>query len=62
MYSYRKDGISVLTVIDRRRRKNNRVQKYYPTGQDVTQDEGNSLLVNWTYQVIVNLEGIIIFA
>lgn len=52
MYSYRKDGISVLTVIDRRRRKNNglfpvkievvyrRVQKYYPTGQDVTQDEG----------------------
>lgn len=48
MYRFRKDGISVLTVIDRRRRKNNglypvkievvyrRVQKYYPTGIDVS--------------------------
>ncbi len=51
MYRYRKDGISVLTVVDRRRRKNNglfpvkveiiyrRVQKYYPTGQDVSPEE-----------------------
>ncbi len=54
MYSYRKDGISVLTVVDRRRRKNNglfpvkievvymRVQKYYPTGQDVSIEEWDS--------------------
>ncbi len=51
MYRYRKDGISVLTVVDMRRRKNNglfpvkveviyrRVQKYYPTGQDVSPEE-----------------------
>ncbi len=51
MYRFRKDGISVLTVMDRRRKKNNglfpvkveivyrRVQKYYPTGQDVSPEE-----------------------
>ncbi len=51
MYRYRKDGISVLTVVDKRRMKNNglfpvkieiiyrRVQKYYPTGQDVSPEE-----------------------
>lgn len=51
MYRFRKDGISVLAVVDRRRKKNNglfpvkievvyrRVQKYYPTGQDVSLDE-----------------------
>lgn len=51
MYRFRKDGISVLTIVDRRRRKNNglfpvkievvyrRVQKYYPTGQDVSLEE-----------------------
>lgn len=51
MYRYRKDGISVLVVMDRRRKKKNglfpvkievvfrRVQKYYPTGQDVSQNE-----------------------
>lgn len=51
MYRFRKDGISVLAVVDRRRRKNNglfpvkvevvyrRVQKYYPTGQDVSLEE-----------------------
>ncbi len=51
MYRFTKDGISVLAVMDRRRRKNNglfpvkieviyrRVQKYYPTGQDVSPEE-----------------------
>lgn len=51
MYRFRKDGISVLAIVDRRRRKNNglfpvkievvyrRVQKYYPTGQDVSPEE-----------------------
>lgn len=51
MYRYSKDGISVLTVVDRRRKKNSglfpvkievvfrRVQKYYPTGQDVSPEE-----------------------
>lgn len=54
MYRFRKDGISVLAVVDRRRRKNNglfpvkievvyrRIQKYYPTGQDVSIEEWNS--------------------
>ena len=44
MYRFYKDGISALTVVDRRRKKNNglypvkievifrHVQKYYPTG------------------------------
>ncbi len=51
MYRYRKDGISVMAVVDKRRRKINglfpvkieivyrRVQKYYPTGQDVSPEE-----------------------
>lgn len=51
MYRFRKDGISVLTIVDRRRMKINglypvkievvyrRVQKYYPTGQDVSLEE-----------------------
>lgn len=51
MYRFRKDGISVLTVVDKRRMKNNglypvkievvyrRIQRYYPTGTDVTLDE-----------------------
>ena len=55
MYRFKKDGISVLAVVDRRRRKNNglypvkieviyrRVQKYYPTGKDVTLKEWDGL-------------------
>ncbi len=51
MYKYRKDGISVLAIVDKRRMKNNglfpvkievvyrRVQKYYPTSQDVSPEE-----------------------
>lgn len=51
MYRFRKDGISVLAIVDRRYRKNNglypvkievvfrRVQKYYPTGIDVSFEE-----------------------
>lgn len=51
MYRFNKDGISVLIVVDKRRRKNNglypvkievvfrRMQKYFPTGQDVAIDE-----------------------
>ena len=54
MYRYTKDGISVLAVMDRRRKKNNglypvkievvyrRVQRYYPTGQDVSDEEWES--------------------
>lgn len=55
MYRYSKDGVSVLTVVDRRRKKKNgsypvkievicrRRQRYYPTGQDVTPDEWESM-------------------
>ena len=51
MFKYRKDNVSVLAEIDRRRMKINgrypvkievvcrRVQKYYPTGKDVTIEE-----------------------
>lgn len=58
MYSYHKDGISVLAVVDRRRMKLNgmypvkieviyrRVQKYYPTGQDVSSDEWKELCIS----------------
>lgn len=54
MYRFRKDGISVIAVVDRRRKKNNglfpvkieviykRTQKYYPTGKDVTSEEWES--------------------
>lgn len=55
MYKFNKDGISVLIVVDRRRMKNNglypvkievvyrRVQKYYPTGKDVSLEEWDNL-------------------
>lgn len=55
MYRFRKDGISVLAVIDRRRVKNNglypvkieviyrRRQRYYPTGKDVSSEEWETL-------------------
>ena len=55
MYKFRKDNVSVLTIVDRRRVKNNgcypvkievvcrRVQKYYPTGKDVTLEEWNRM-------------------
>lgn len=55
MYRFQKDGVSVLTIIDRRRPKNNglypvkievvykRRQKYYPTGQDVTFQEWENI-------------------
>lgn len=55
MYRFRKDNISVLTVVDRRRRKNNgqypvkievvyrRIQRYYPTGKDVSLDEWETM-------------------
>lgn len=57
MYRFNKDGISVLVVVDRRRKKNNglypvkieviyrRVQKYFPTGKDVSLEEWENL---WT--------------
>jgi integrase len=57
MYRFRRDGISVLAIVDRRRIKNNglypvkievvyrRVQKYFPTGQDVSIDEWDAF---WT--------------
>lgn len=55
MYRFRKDGISVLTVVDKRRMKNNglypvkievvyrRIQRYFPTGKDVALDEWEKL-------------------
>lgn len=55
MYRFRKDNISVLAVVDRRRRKNNglypvkievvyrRIQKYYPTGKDVSLEEWDTM-------------------
>lgn len=51
MYKFRKDSVSVLVVVDRRRIKNNglypvkvevvyhRIQRYYPTGKDVSLEE-----------------------
>lgn len=51
MYRFRKDGISVIAVVDRRRMNNNglypvkievvyrRIQKYFLTGQDVSLQE-----------------------
>lgn len=57
MYKFRKDNVSVLVVVDKRRIKNNgcypvkievvcrRVQKYYPTGKDVTLEEWEKM---WT--------------
>ena len=55
MYRFKKNGVSVLSIVDKRRRKNDgmypvkievvyrRTQKYYPTGVDVTDDEWDSL-------------------
>lgn len=55
MYKFRRDGISVLVVMDRRRKKNNglypvkvevvyrRIQKYFPTGKDVSVQEWEML-------------------
>ena len=51
MYKYAKDGISVLTILDTRRKKQsglypvkiqviyNRVQKYYTTGKELTPED-----------------------
>ena len=51
MFKYSKNGISVFIVLDRRRMKKSgrfpvkievvyrRMQKYYPTGQDVSEEE-----------------------
>lgn len=55
MFKYTKDNITVLTVLDKRRAKSNglypvkvqvvyrRVQKYYPTGKELTVDEWSRL-------------------
>lgn len=55
MYRFNKDGISVLSIVDKRRRKNNglypvkieviyrRTQKYFPTGKDVSLEEWDGL-------------------
>ena len=55
MYKYAKDGISVLTVLDTRRKKqsglypvkiqvvHNRVQKYYSTGKELTPEDWQRL-------------------
>ena len=55
MYKYAKDGISVLTVLDTRRKKqsglfpvkiqvvHNRVQKYYTTGKELTPEDWQRL-------------------
>lgn len=55
MYKFTKDGISVLIVLDRRRKKANglypvkievvhrRIQRYYPTGKDLSEAEWEAL-------------------
>ena len=55
MYKYAKDGISVLTILDTRRKKrsglfpvkiqviHNRVQKYYATGKELTPEDWRRL-------------------
>ncbi|MDR1631913.1 MAG: hypothetical protein LBR97_03380 [Dysgonamonadaceae bacterium] len=55
MFKYSKDGISVLTVLDARRKKQsglfpvkiqvvyNRVQRYYNTGKELSQEEWSAL-------------------
>lgn len=55
MYRFRKDSISVLAVVDRRRQKINglypvkievvyrRIQRYYPTGKDVSLEEWETM-------------------
>jgi len=55
MYRFRRDGVSVMAVMDSRRPKKNglypvkievvfrRRQKYYPTGKDVSRDEWESM-------------------
>jgi integrase len=55
MYKYAKDGISVLTILDTRRKKqsglypvkiqviHNRVQKYYTTGKELTPEDWQRL-------------------
>ena len=55
MYKFRKNNVSVLVVVDKRRMKNNgrypvkievicrRKQKYYPTGKDVTLNEWDTM-------------------
>lgn len=55
MYRFRKDGISVLAIVDKRRMKNNglypvkievvyrRIQRYFPTGIDVSLAEWDKL-------------------
>lgn len=69
MYKFCKDGVSVLTVIDKRRMKNNglypvkieviykRRQRYYSSGQDVTIDEWETM---WTsrrmHEKLVDIE------
>lgn len=70
MYRFNKDGISVLIVVDKRRRKNNglypvkievvfkRIQKYFPTGQDVAMDEWEKIFTssgrNQKFSSIIN--------
>ena len=55
MYKYAKDGISVLTVLDTRRKKqsglfpvkvqiiHNRIQKYYTTGKELMPEDWQRL-------------------
>ena len=63
MYKYKINNISVYTILDKRRRKNNgefpvkvevifkRRQKYYPTGVDATEEEWESM---WNAKRIKN--------
>lgn len=56
MFKYSREGVSVLTILDTRRKKNNglfpikiqvvyrRKQKYYPTGKDISVEEWGTLL------------------
>lgn len=55
MYKFNRDGVSVRSIVDKRRRKNNglypikieviykRRQKYYSTGQDTSPEEWEAM-------------------
>ncbi len=64
MFKYSREGVSVLTILDTRRKKNNglfpikiqvvyrRKQKYYSTGKDVSREEWATLLKAKSYRLV----------
>lgn len=71
MYKFNRDGVSVRSIVDKRRRKNNglypikieviykRRQKYYSTGQDTSPDEWEAMWrMNRMHDKLVDVERI----